>query len=29
MDEDPPPLSSLLSWALVAFTIEVDNAFEV
>jgi GNAT superfamily N-acetyltransferase len=23
-----PPLSSLLSWALVAFTIEADNAFE-
>jgi hypothetical protein len=26
--EGRPPLSSLLSWALVAFTIEVDNAFE-
>ena len=28
MSEDPTPLSTLLSWALVVFTIEVDNAFE-
>jgi DNA-binding MarR family transcriptional regulator len=26
--EAPPPLPTLLSWALVAFTIELDNAFE-
>jgi hypothetical protein len=23
-----PPLSTLLSWALIAFTIELDNEFE-
>ena len=28
MAQARPPLSTLVSWALVAFTIEVDNAFE-
>ncbi|THD58833.1 hypothetical protein [Phenylobacterium sp.] len=28
MAQDRPPLATLLSWALVAFTIELDNAFE-